>query len=130
MIIKLKSIFGENLLWVAFGCHNWFWAKKADPNILVAIAELCLSFCIFDAITGISDVNEAYQAAIKGVTAESHTGAPKTSVQDKSKAFSEHLKADQTTAIRKIQDGMQFLAHVVLSTSMSAAWIPIFLFCK
>ncbi|XP_057445160.1 uncharacterized protein LOC130737415 [Lotus japonicus] len=72
-------------------------------------------------ITGISDVNEAYQAAIKGVTAESHTGAPKTSVQDKSKAFSEHLKADQTTAIRKIQDGMQFLAHVVLSTSMSAA---------
>ncbi|XP_061376317.1 uncharacterized protein LOC133318343 [Gastrolobium bilobum] len=72
-------------------------------------------------ITGISDVTEAYQAAIKGVAAESHTVVPQTSVQEKASAFSEHLRDDQTTAISKIQDGMQFLAHVVLSTSMNAA---------
>lgn len=72
--------------------------------------------------TGISDVTEAYQAAIKGVTAESPTVVPKkTSVQEKASAFSEHLRADQITAISKIQDGVQFLAHVVLSTSMNAA---------
>lgn len=72
-------------------------------------------------VTGISDVTEAYQASIKGVTAESPTAVPKTSVQEKASAFSEHLRADQTTAISKIQDGVQFLAHVVLSTSMNAA---------
>ncbi|XP_004498174.1 uncharacterized protein [Cicer arietinum] len=72
-------------------------------------------------ITGISDVTEAYQAAIKGVTAESPTVVPKTSVHEKASSFSEHLRADQTTAISKIQDGVQFLAHVVLSTSMNAA---------
>ncbi|KAL5070896.1 hypothetical protein RYX36_021783 [Vicia faba] len=72
-------------------------------------------------ITGISDVSEAYQAAIKGATAESPSDVPKTSVQEKANSFSEHLRADQTTAISKIQDGVQFLAHVVLSTSMNAA---------
>ncbi|KAK7308566.1 hypothetical protein VNO77_42184 [Canavalia gladiata] len=72
-------------------------------------------------ITGISDVTEAYQAAIKAVTAESHAAVPQTSVQEKASAFSEHLRADQTTAICKIQDGTQFLAHVLLSTSMNAA---------
>lgn len=72
-------------------------------------------------LLGISDVTEAYQAAIKGVTADSHTVVPQTSVQEKASAFSEHLRDDQTTAISKIQDGMQFLAYVVLSTSMNAA---------
>ncbi|XP_027360886.1 uncharacterized protein LOC113869007 [Abrus precatorius] len=72
-------------------------------------------------ITGISDVTEAYQAAIKAVTAESHRAVPRTSVQEKASAFSEHLRADQTTAICKIQDGMQFLAYVLLSTSMNVA---------
>ncbi|CAL0318609.1 unnamed protein product [Lupinus luteus] len=72
-------------------------------------------------ITGISDVTEAYQAAIKGVSAESHTIVPPTSVQEKASAFSENLSADQTTAIHKIQDGVQFLAYVLLSTSMNAA---------
>lgn len=69
-------------------------------------------------ITGIFDVTEAYQAAIKAVAAELHS---QTSVQEKASAFSEHLRADQTTAICKIQDGMQFLAHVLISTSMNAA---------
>ena len=73
--------------------------------------------------SGISDVNEAYQAAIKAVTvtAESNTALPQKSIQQKATAFSEHLQADQTTAISKIQDGLQFLAHVVISTSMNAA---------
>ncbi|PNY02948.1 hypothetical protein L195_g026269, partial [Trifolium pratense] len=53
-------------------------------------------------VTGISDVTEAYQASIKGVTAESPTAVPKTSVQEKASAFSEHLRADQITAIRFI----------------------------
>ncbi|XLU76522.1 hypothetical protein S245_035575 [Arachis hypogaea] len=74
-------------------------------------------------ITGISDVTEAYQAAIKVVTtpAESHTDYPQKSLPEKATTFSEHLRADQATAISKIQDGLQFLAHVVISTSMNAA---------
>ena len=72
-------------------------------------------------ITGISDVTEAYQAAIKAVTSESLSVVTQKSVQEKASAFSEHLRADQTTAACKIQDGMQFLAHVLISTSMNAA---------
>ena len=71
--------------------------------------------------SGISDVTEAYQAAIKGVTAESRQAHPQTSVQDKAKFFSEHLRADQTTAVGKIREGLQILSHVVLSASMNAA---------
>ncbi|XP_027914602.1 uncharacterized protein LOC114174059 [Vigna unguiculata] len=72
-------------------------------------------------ITGISDVAEAYQAAIKAVTTESQSVVPHASVQEKANAFSENLRADQTTAVCKIQEGMQFLAHVLISTSMNAA---------
>ncbi|XP_047156822.1 uncharacterized protein LOC124827746 [Vigna umbellata] len=73
-------------------------------------------------ITGISDVAEAYQAAIKAVTSESQSVVPHaSSVQEKANAFSENLRADQTTAVIKIQEGMQFLAHVLISTSMNAA---------
>ncbi|KAF3435679.1 hypothetical protein FNV43_RR22770 [Rhamnella rubrinervis] len=71
-------------------------------------------------ITGISDVAEAYLAAIKGASAESHE-VPKTSIQDKANAFSEHLLDDQTTAVGKIHDGLQYLSYVVVSTSMPAA---------
>ncbi|KAI4298417.1 hypothetical protein L6164_031980 [Bauhinia variegata] len=67
-------------------------------------------------IAGISDVTEAYQSAIKGVSAKSQEVLPQTSVQEKAKALSEHLRADQTTAVSKIQDGLQCLSHVVLST--------------
>ncbi|XP_059451042.1 uncharacterized protein LOC132181827 [Corylus avellana] len=72
-------------------------------------------------ITGISDVAEAYLAAIKGASAESHEVLPQTSVQEKASALSEHLRADQTTALCKIQDGIQYLSYVVLSTSMPSA---------
>ncbi|KAE8008427.1 hypothetical protein FH972_004941 [Carpinus fangiana] len=72
-------------------------------------------------ITGISDVAEAYLAATKGASAESHEVLPQTSVQEKASALSEHLRADQTTAMCKIQDGIQYLSYVVLSTSMPSA---------
>lgn len=72
-------------------------------------------------ITGISDVTEAYLAAIKGATADSHEVLPQTSIHDKANLFSEHLRADQTTAVNKIQDGLQYLSFVVVSTTMPAA---------
>ncbi|KAJ7946013.1 BAT2 domain protein [Quillaja saponaria] len=71
--------------------------------------------------TGISDVAEAYLAAIKGASSDSHEVLPQNSIQEKANTFSQHLRADQTTAIDKIQDGLQCLSYVVLSTSMSAA---------
>lgn len=77
--------------------------------------------------SGISDVTEAYLAAIKGATAESHEVIPQTSIQEKANAFSEHLRADRITAVCKIQDGLQYLSYVVLSTSMPSAWKYCFL---
>ena len=70
--------------------------------------------------SGISDVTEAYQAAIKGVTAKSHEVLPQTSVQEKANTFSKLLRADHTTAVGKIEDGLQFLSQIVLSTSVNA----------
>uniref|UniRef100_A0A6N2LJN0 DUF7798 domain-containing protein n=1 Tax=Salix viminalis TaxID=40686 RepID=A0A6N2LJN0_SALVM len=72
-------------------------------------------------ITGISDVAEAYAAAIKGATADSHENSQQTSIQEKVNAFSELLRTDRTTAVSKIQDGLQYLSYVVISTSMPAA---------
>lgn len=72
-------------------------------------------------ITGISDVADAFQIAIKGSTAEFQEALPPMSVQEKATAFSQHLCADQTTAVGKIQDSLQYLSFVVLSTSMPAA---------
>ncbi|KAK9176872.1 hypothetical protein WN944_028891 [Citrus x changshan-huyou] len=72
-------------------------------------------------ITGIADVAEAYQAAMKAVTATSLDASPQTLVQEKVKAFSEHLRSDQTTAVGNIQDGLQYLTYLVLSTSMPSA---------
>ncbi|XP_021287285.1 uncharacterized protein LOC110418786 [Herrania umbratica] len=72
-------------------------------------------------ITGISDVAEAYLAAIKSATVDSHEALPQASIQEKANAFSEHLHGDQTTAASKIKDGLQYLTYVVLSTTMPAA---------
>ena len=77
--------------------------------------------------SGISDVTEAYLAAIKGATAESHEVIPQTSIQEKANAFSEHLRADRTTAVCKIQDGLQYLSYVIVSTSIPSAWKLTFL---
>ncbi|CAK9150814.1 unnamed protein product [Ilex paraguariensis] len=72
-------------------------------------------------ITGISDVAEVYVAAIKGAIADADKALPQKSIQEKANAFSENLRVDRTTAMGKIQDGLQYLSYVVLSTSMPAA---------
>ncbi|XP_021855081.2 uncharacterized protein [Spinacia oleracea] len=73
-------------------------------------------------ITGISDVTEAYLAAMKVVsTTDSHETPPEMSIQDKANAFSEHLRADQSIAVDKFQDGLQYLCFVTVSTSMPPA---------
>lgn len=64
---------------------------------------------------------EAYVAALKSVSDESHEALPQALIQDKANSFTEHLRADQTTAVSKIQDGLQFLCYVVVSTSMPVA---------
>ena len=71
--------------------------------------------------TGMSEVAEAYLAAIKGASEESHEELLKTSIQEKASTFSKHLHDDQTTALSKIQDGLHYLSYVVISTSMPAA---------
>lgn len=80
------------------------------------VEAVCNSF-----ITGIVDVAEAYAAAIKGATADSQEVLPQKSIQEKADSFSENLHSDQTTAVGKIQDGLQYLSYVVLSTSMPVA---------
>ncbi|WMV12986.1 hypothetical protein MTR67_006371 [Solanum verrucosum] len=71
-------------------------------------------------ITGISEVAEAYLAAVKSVAADSHE-VPQKSIQDKANAYAENLRAAHSTAMGKIQDGLQYLPYVVISTSMPAA---------
>ncbi|KAL7602636.1 hypothetical protein Lser_V15G24714 [Lactuca serriola] len=68
-------------------------------------------------VTGISDVAEAYAAAIKSATEV----LPEKVIEEKVKSFSEDLRVNRTTAVAKIQDGLHFLAYVILSTSMPAA---------
>ena len=82
---------------------------------------MCRHFWVLNSFSGISDVAEAYLAAIKGASAESHEALPETSIPEKANAFSEHLRADQTTAVGKIQDGLTYLSYLVVSTTMPAA---------
>ncbi|XP_024016525.1 uncharacterized protein LOC18025918 [Eutrema salsugineum] len=74
-------------------------------------------------ITGISDVSETYAAAIKGAAADdSKDELLKTStMEEKASTFNGSLRSDQTTAITKIQEGLQYLSYVVISTSMPSA---------
>lgn len=65
-------------------------------------------------------MTESYIAATKGASANLPEATQK-SLQDKANAFSKNLHADQRTAMEKIQDGLQYLSYVVLSTSMPAA---------
>ncbi|GAA0162684.1 hypothetical protein LIER_18720 [Lithospermum erythrorhizon] len=71
-------------------------------------------------ITGISDVAEAYMAAIMNADADSQDSTKK-SIQDKANELSDNLRADQNIALSRIQDGVQFLSYVVVSTSIPAA---------
>ncbi|KAK4401603.1 hypothetical protein Sango_0901000 [Sesamum angolense] len=50
-------------------------------------------------ITGISDVAEAYLAAIKTAASDSQELLPQKSVQEKTGAYAERLRADHTTAV-------------------------------
>ncbi|KAH0892112.1 hypothetical protein HID58_054541 [Brassica napus] len=75
-------------------------------------------------ITGISDVSETYSAAIKGASTDddSKDNLLKTStMEEKANTFNDSLRSDQTTAITKIQEGLQYLSYVVISTSMPSA---------
>ncbi|RID72224.1 hypothetical protein BRARA_C04127 [Brassica rapa] len=75
-------------------------------------------------ITGISDVSETYSAAIKGASTDddSKDNLLKTStMEEKANTFNDSLRSDQTTAITKIQEGLQYLSYVVMSTSMPSA---------
>ncbi|XP_047332066.1 uncharacterized protein LOC124935692 [Impatiens glandulifera] len=75
------------------------------------VESLCSSF-----ITGITDVAETYLAASKG-----SEDLPQKLIQDKANTYSENLQSDKTTAIAKIQDGLQYLSYVIVSTAMPAA---------
>ncbi|KAK4377257.1 hypothetical protein RND71_003553 [Anisodus tanguticus] len=70
-------------------------------------------------VTGISDVAEAYLAAIKGASSGSQDS--QKSIQEKANVYSGNLRADHNTATDKIQDGIQYLSYLVVSTSMPAA---------
>ncbi|KAJ4889234.1 hypothetical protein Rs2_28982 [Raphanus sativus] len=74
-------------------------------------------------ITGISDVSETFAAAIKGAAADdSKDELLKTStMEEKASTFNNSLRSDQTTAITKIQEGLQYLSFVVITTSMLSA---------
>ncbi|CAN6906053.1 unnamed protein product [Brassica oleracea] len=74
-------------------------------------------------ITGISDVSETFSAAIKGAAADdSKDELLKTStMEEKASTFNNSLRSDQTTAITKIQEGLQYLSYVVITTSMPSA---------
>ncbi|KAL9231612.1 hypothetical protein vseg_006816 [Gypsophila vaccaria] len=73
-------------------------------------------------ITGVSEVTEAYLAAIKGLATADTPEAPlQKSMLGKANAYSEHLRGARTTAIGKIQDGLQHLCFVAVSTSMPSS---------
>ncbi|XP_052201977.1 uncharacterized protein LOC127807854 [Diospyros lotus] len=79
------------------------------------VEAVCNSFII-----GISEVAEAYTAAIKGATSDPKDVLQKP-VQEKANTFTSNIRADCTTAVGKIQDGLQYLSYVVVSTSMPSA---------
>uniref|UniRef100_A0A0V0HNX0 Putative ovule protein n=1 Tax=Solanum chacoense TaxID=4108 RepID=A0A0V0HNX0_SOLCH len=91
-------------------------------NVIRAKAQSmtrCVQAVSSSFITGISDVAEAYLVATKGASSGSQDS--QKSIQEKANVYSRNLRADHSTAIDKIQDGIQYLSYVIVSTSMSAA---------
>ncbi|XP_062212351.1 uncharacterized protein LOC133913263 [Phragmites australis] len=83
-------------------------------SISVDMEKVSTSFA-----TGISDVAEAYAAAIQNALADKQDDLPNhKSVQEKAKSISSHLNSDQISAVSKLQDALQSLAYVVVCTSM------------
>jgi len=71
---------------------------------------------------GISDVAEAYAAAMQNALADKQDDLPnQKSLQEKVKSISIHLNSDQTSAVSKLQDALQYLAYVVVCASMPSA---------
>ncbi|KAG5581588.1 hypothetical protein H5410_052215, partial [Solanum commersonii] len=91
-------------------------------NVIRAKAQSmtrCVQAVSSSFITGISDVAEAYLVATKGASSGSQDS--QKSIQETANVYSGNLRADHSTAIDKIQDGIQYLSYVIVSTSMSAA---------
>uniref|UniRef100_A0A0D9VYR4 DUF7798 domain-containing protein n=1 Tax=Leersia perrieri TaxID=77586 RepID=A0A0D9VYR4_9ORYZ len=83
-------------------------------SIAVDIEKVSASFA-----TGISDVAEAYMAAIQNALADKKDDlSSQNSVREKAKYISSHLNSDQTSAVSKLQDALQYLAYVVVCSSM------------
>ncbi|GJN23389.1 hypothetical protein PR202_gb11034 [Eleusine coracana subsp. coracana] len=86
-------------------------------SISVDMEKVSTSFA-----TGISDVVEAYVAAMQNALANKEDDHPnEKSVQEKAKSISNHLNSDQISAVSKLQDALQYLAYVVVCTSMPSA---------
>ncbi|XP_072972024.1 uncharacterized protein [Typha angustifolia] len=70
-------------------------------------------------VAGISDIIEAHLSSIVNASSDAHECLPQEkSIREKATAISYHLREDQTSALGKIQEALQYLAYVVLSTSM------------
>ncbi|KAJ1293693.1 hypothetical protein BS78_01G088100 [Paspalum vaginatum] len=83
-------------------------------SISVDMEKVSTSFA-----TGISDVAEAYAAAIQNALADKQDDLlNQKSMQEKAKSISIHLNSDQTSAVSKLQDALQYLAYVVVCASM------------
>lgn len=83
-------------------------------SISVDMEKVSTSFA-----TGISDVAEAYAAAMQSALADKQDDLPnQKSLQEKIKSISTHLNSDQTSAVSKLQDALQYLAYVVVCASM------------
>lgn len=62
---------------------------------------------------------EAYVAAIQNALADKQDDLPSQKlVQEKAMSISNHLDSDQTSAVSKLQDALQYLAYVVVCASM------------
>ncbi|KAF3667192.1 putative cleavage stimulation factor subunit 3-like isoform X1 [Capsicum annuum] len=101
------------------------WPEDSIERAKVIRAKACsMTGCVeavsSSFITGITEVAEAYLAAVRGVSADSPE-VPQKSIQEKANAYAENLRAAHSTAVGKIQDGLQYLPYVVISTSMPAA---------
>uniref|UniRef100_A0A0E0KIT5 DUF7798 domain-containing protein n=1 Tax=Oryza punctata TaxID=4537 RepID=A0A0E0KIT5_ORYPU len=78
-------------------------------SISVDIEKVSASFA-----TGISDVAEAYMAAMQNDLADKKDDlSNQNPVQEKAKYISNHLNTDQTSAVSKLQDALQYLAYFV-----------------
>ncbi|XP_020598042.1 uncharacterized protein LOC110037680 [Phalaenopsis equestris] len=101
------------------------WPEDSILKAQIIRSKVQLMFVDMESIsnsffTGISDIMEAYQAAVKNASPGTPTGPPQqpNSVQEKANVISNLLIVDRSAALEKIRDGLKSLAYVILSTSM------------